>query len=187
MSEKRFLISYASRKINVEAHVLRYWEEELGLEIERNEMGHRYYKKEDIELLKSVKELKDKGFQLKAIKLLLPEIQKVEELDRDRLLDLRDKLNVAVEEEAEGEVSEVRETEMMEEQSYRDEKFIRFTNIMMELMEEVVESNNEKLAEIIREKMINEIRYADVQTAVAKEQERPKAKSKFFKKYKIRI
>lgn len=186
MGEKRFLISYASRKINVEAHVLRYWEEELGLEIERNEMGHRYYKKEDIELLKSVKELKDKGFQLKAIKLLLPEIQKVEELDRDRLLDLRDKLNVAVEEEAEGEISEVRETEI-EEQEYRDEKFIRFTNIMMELMEEVVESNNEKLVEMIREKMVNEVRYAGVQAAATKEQIQPKVKSKFFKKYRVRI
>jgi len=187
MSEKRFLISYASRKINVEAHVLRYWEEELGLEIERNEMGHRYYKKEDIELFKSVKELKDKGFQLKAIKLLLPEIQKVEELDRDRLLDLRDKLNIAVEDDSEGEISEVRETEMIEEQDYRNEKFIRFTNIMMELMEEVVESNNEKLVEMLKKKMANEIRYTDIQTAATKEEARPKAKRKIYEKYKVRI
>lgn len=41
MSETRYMISDASRLVDVEAHVLRYWEEELGLPIGRNEMGHR--------------------------------------------------------------------------------------------------------------------------------------------------
>jgi deoxyribose-phosphate aldolase len=36
----------------VESHVLRYWEEELHLPIKRNELGHRYYTKEDVELFK---------------------------------------------------------------------------------------------------------------------------------------
>ncbi len=43
MDEVHYLISDASRKVDVEAHVLRYWEEELELGIPRNEMGHRYY------------------------------------------------------------------------------------------------------------------------------------------------
>ena len=43
MDEVHYLISDASRKVDVEAHVLRYWEEELELAIPRNEMGHRYY------------------------------------------------------------------------------------------------------------------------------------------------
>ena len=43
MDEVHYLISDASKKVDVEAHVLRYWEDELGLEIPRNEMGHRYY------------------------------------------------------------------------------------------------------------------------------------------------
>ena len=42
MSQTRYIISDASKKIDVEPHVLRYWEEELHLEIKRNEMGHRY-------------------------------------------------------------------------------------------------------------------------------------------------
>ena len=42
MSETRYMISDASKKVNVEAHVLRSWEEELNLEIPRNEMGNRY-------------------------------------------------------------------------------------------------------------------------------------------------
>lgn len=40
---KHYLISDASRQVQVEAHVLRYWEDELGLPIPRNELGHRYY------------------------------------------------------------------------------------------------------------------------------------------------
>lgn len=39
---KHYLISDASRQVQVEAHVLRYWEDELGLPIPRNELGHRY-------------------------------------------------------------------------------------------------------------------------------------------------
>ena len=53
MSETRYMISDASRLVDVEAHVLRYWEEELGLPIGRNEMGHRYYTEEDIRLFRA--------------------------------------------------------------------------------------------------------------------------------------
>lgn len=68
MEEKRYIISEASAKTGLEAHVLRYWEEELGLAIPRNELGHRYYTESHIKLFTRIKELKDKGYQLKAIK-----------------------------------------------------------------------------------------------------------------------
>lgn len=75
MKEKRYFISDAAKELEVESHVLRYWEEELNLEIPRNEMGHRYYRKEEIEMLKCVKELKARGFQLKTIRQILNELQ----------------------------------------------------------------------------------------------------------------
>lgn len=93
MGEIRYIISDASKKVDVEPHVLRYWEEELTLDIPRNEMGHRYYREEDINLLKTVKTLKDEGFQLKAIKMLLPDIGKIESLDPQSILVLREELN----------------------------------------------------------------------------------------------
>jgi len=68
MSDVRYMISDASRLVDVEAHVLRYWEEELELPIGRNEMGHRYYTEENIRLFRHIKALKDGGVQLKAIK-----------------------------------------------------------------------------------------------------------------------
>ena len=71
MSETRYIISDAAKKVDVEPHVLRYWEEELEMQIPRNEMGHRYYTDKEIHLLKHIRELKRAGFQLKAIKMLL--------------------------------------------------------------------------------------------------------------------
>lgn len=68
-----YYISEAAKKIQVENHVLRYWEEELKLPIRRNEMGHRYYTEEDINKLKEIKRLKEQGLQLKAIKTILLE------------------------------------------------------------------------------------------------------------------
>lgn len=71
MSETRYIISDAAKMIDVEPHVLRYWEEELGMDIPRNEMGHRYYTDREVRLFTQVRDLKEKGFQLKAIKMIL--------------------------------------------------------------------------------------------------------------------
>ena len=63
----KYLIKEAAKLVDVEPHVLRYWEEELDMRIKRNDMGHRYYDEQDIRILKKIKELKDRGIQLKAI------------------------------------------------------------------------------------------------------------------------
>jgi DNA-binding transcriptional MerR regulator len=67
----RYMISDAAGIVGVESHVLRYWEEELELSIPRNEMGHRYYTHENILEFQKIRELKEKGYQLKAIKSIL--------------------------------------------------------------------------------------------------------------------
>ena len=78
MSETRYMISDMAKKVDVEAHVLRYWEEELDIGVSRTELGHRYYTEEDIRLFRKIKELKERGLQLKAIKVLVPELKKKE-------------------------------------------------------------------------------------------------------------
>lgn len=65
------MISEAAKQVQVESHVLRYWEEELQLPIKRNDMGHRYYTMEDVRQFKEIKMLKEQGLQLKAIKTIL--------------------------------------------------------------------------------------------------------------------
>lgn len=79
MDKLRYMISDAAGLVNVEAHVLRYWEEELQLNIPRNEMGHRYYTKENIQQFLKIKELKEQGYQLKAIKMVIHNGKKPEE------------------------------------------------------------------------------------------------------------
>ena len=69
--EKIYMISDAAKQVKVEAHVLRYWEEELELPVKRNEMGHRYYTEEDVEQFRKIRELKEQGMQLKGIRNIL--------------------------------------------------------------------------------------------------------------------
>ena len=75
MGEVRFMISEAAKQVDVESHVLRYWEEELGLKIGRTEMGHRYYTDDDIQLFRCIKKLKDEGMMLKDLKAVIPELK----------------------------------------------------------------------------------------------------------------
>ena len=76
MGEVRYMISEASKRVNVETHVLRHWEDELGLEIGRTEMGHRYYTEENVRLFNCIKELKEQGMLLKELKELYDERHK---------------------------------------------------------------------------------------------------------------
>ncbi len=62
------MIKEATKRLGIEAHVLRYWEEELGLEIKRNSMGHRYYDEKDIRMFGEIKRLRDEGISLKEIR-----------------------------------------------------------------------------------------------------------------------
>lgn len=61
MEKIRYMISDAAAAVDVETHVLRYWEDELGLDVPRNELGHRYYTRDNIKQFLRIKELKEKG------------------------------------------------------------------------------------------------------------------------------
>ena len=67
MQETIYSVSEAVGILELQSHVLRYWEEEMKLPIKRNELGHRYYTRWDIQVLLSIKELKKKGNSLKEI------------------------------------------------------------------------------------------------------------------------
>ena len=74
MGEVRYMISEAAKKVQVESHVLRYWEDELGLEIGRTDMGHRYYTEDDIQLFLCIQKLKNEGMLLRDLKPMIPEL-----------------------------------------------------------------------------------------------------------------
>lgn len=94
MQEIRYMISDTAKKVEVEAHVLRYWEEELSLNIARNEMGHRYYTPKDVQVFLNIKKLKEQGFQLKTIKMVLPEL---ENENVDNIIKRKEELNMEAE------------------------------------------------------------------------------------------
>ncbi len=72
--EKSYTVAQTVKMTGVKSYVLRYWEEELDLKINRNEMGHRCYTGYDIQLFLNIKELKKRGLQLRAIKDALPRL-----------------------------------------------------------------------------------------------------------------
>lgn len=72
-----FTIKEASKRLGLETHVLRYWEEELGLTIKRNDMGYRYYDSRNIEMFEEIQKLKEQGFSLKDIRSAIESYQNV--------------------------------------------------------------------------------------------------------------
>ncbi|MDI9510185.1 MAG: MerR family transcriptional regulator [Clostridiales bacterium] len=159
MEDVRYMISEASKNVGVESHTLRYWEEELELTIERNEMGHRYYKDTDIKLLKTIKQLKDQGFQLKAIRMLLPNLSQLESLDNQTMVKLKDELNGKVIEMWENEENVLEDQEegtslITSEKKHEIEpgaqdKMKQFKELMNQIIRSALQDNNKDLSENI--------------------------------------
>lgn len=84
MGDVHYMISETAKRVGVESHVLRYWEEELSLPIGRTEMGHRHYTEDDIQLFACIKELKDQGMQLRELKNVIPDMLKAKEAFREK-------------------------------------------------------------------------------------------------------
>lgn len=88
MDDTHYSISEAGKLVGVESHVLRYWEDELQLNIPRNGKSHRYYTRLHIRLFQKIKELKEKGYQLKAIEQVLNKMLEGDEnVDVDEILE----------------------------------------------------------------------------------------------------
>lgn len=166
MSEIRYMISEASKLIDIEQHTLRYWEEELELNIPRNEMGHRYYRREDIELIKAIKILKDKGYQLRAIKMLIPEIQRKNRLAPEDINQLqKDWEENYIEEVSNNNLTSSiglnpvpinKEVDKTHEDDKAD-KLDHFKMILKSMIREVLEDNNEVLAKTVNEEVAESV------------------------------
>lgn len=172
--EKRYSISDAARQVGVEAHVLRYWEEELKFEIPRNSQGHRYYREMDINLLKRIKDLKEQGFQLRAIKMLMPDMRKVENMSSQELYSLREELNQRVQMEEEQKASRSKMARVMPMPTNRTvenglqgqshhAKLERFEallrNMIQDTLQEQQEASEQRISEAVSERMIKEMDY----------------------------
>ena len=186
--EQTLFISDAAKKVHVEAHVLRYWEEELELPIKRNELGHRYYTEEDVKRFQEIRELKERGLQLKAIRLILKngkldrladgentqaekaaEAAKIAEKTSSAAKTAEKmpadaqhgKKNVEVLKTAEkvtGEVEPIKTTSVVGEES-GEEKAARLQWLLKQLFREVLQENNEAVCREVRESILKEMDY----------------------------
>lgn len=160
------LISDAAKQVKVESHVLRYWEEELHLPIKRNELGHRYYTKEDVERFKEIKSMKERGLQLKAIKMILKD-GKLDVLPEEKETSVTPHMAIEIVDKAVDKeptvqprerICAVPEKETLQSES-REEKAKRLQWILQQLIREAVRENNQELCRELKESMVKELDY----------------------------
>ena len=72
MEKKKFRIGHLADKLEVERFVIRFWEKEFDVKSKRSDGGQRFYKREDLEKFKRIKELLyNKGFTIAGAKKIL--------------------------------------------------------------------------------------------------------------------
>ena len=157
------LISDAAKEVKVESHVLRYWEDELHLPIKRNELGHRYYTEEDVERFKQIKGMKERGLQLKAIKMILKDGKldvlsteglragSVEVPQGDHTAEEKPELAIDIIPNKNAQPEVMRET--------REEKSRRLQWLLQQLIRQTLQENNNELCREIRESVVKELDY----------------------------
>ena len=168
--------------------MLRYWEEELELPIKRNELGHRYYTEEDVKRFQEIRELKERGLQLKAIRLILKNgkldrLSDGENTQAEKAAEaakIAEKANSAAKtaekmpadaqhgkktvevlktaEKVTGEVEPIKTTSVVGEES-REEKAARLQWLLKQLFKEVLQENNEAMCREVRESILKEMDY----------------------------
>lgn len=176
------LISDAAKEVRVESHVLRYWEEELHIPIKRNDLGHRYYTKDDIECFKQIKNMKERGLQLKAIKMILkngkldvilPDEEKpvvknrgeqAEQVIKEPIREVwEDPQGIAIN------IAEPGTTDVVQES--KEDKARRLQWLLQQLIRETLQENNKELCKDIKDSVVKELDY-QFRTQEEREEER---------------
>ncbi len=167
-------ISDAAKEVKVESHVLRYWEEELHLPIKRNELGHRYYTEEDVERFKQIKGMKERGLQLKAIKMILRDgkldVLPMEQGNTDeeqtvnkqsgenRIERMQDGAQEAAQETGLAiDIIDSRDRRITDES--REDKSRRLQWLLQHLIRETLKENNGELCQEIKDSVVKELDY----------------------------
>lgn len=176
MEKVRYMISDAADMVHVETHVLRYWEEELALAIPRNEMGHRYYTRENIKEFQRIKDLKEQGYQLKAIRMILHN-GKLENLSTSETGTSDDWYVNTLDEKSIPKNSDVKKPELPTPRTATcstvsaqepstltpEERMSQFRELMSDIVGQAISQNNEALSEQIgkdvQERVLKEMNY----------------------------
>lgn len=165
-------IKEASKMLHVETHVLRYWEDELKLEIKRNAQGHREYEERDIRLFERVKKMKEEGLTLRDIRNAIIRAKRARETelqpvhtrmdeDKDSMVERMEK---AVEEEQPAEIKNSNDEDAQEVSTVRNQ------NTLPE-MDKVVDFKQAQLQSVMNRVIANALREnKDIITTSIKEE-----------------
>lgn len=172
MTQQMYSIKEAAQVLHVEAHALRYWEEELGLSICRNTQGRRVYTENDIDTFKRIKGWKEQGLQLKAIKELINR-----EKEAGKVMQTEHKLAGAYESEAGEQSAEsmerriimYRPKEVLEvpreitvapsNDAEKLEKAKRLQELLKQFITESIRESNAELLQAMKEGFLKELDY----------------------------
>ncbi len=148
--EKCYTVAETVKITGVKSYVLRYWEDELELHIGRTNLGHRYYTGYDIQLFLNIKELKNRGLQLKAIRDLLPKISGCEADVRDtaehQILEQKlsdEKVSLLEEKLSEKKEKDVEKEKESEKEETGDDKILEFQEILERLIAQELHAKKE--------------------------------------------
>lgn len=155
-----YLISDAAKQVQVETHVLRYWEEELKLPIKRNELGHRYYTQEDVDRFMEIKNMKESGLQLKAIRMILKDGKLDMLTPAEGVVCTEPMQSVLIKRETEKqEVGQASENVVAPAGNSPEDKAKRLQWILQQLFRETLQENNQELSLMIKEIVLKELDY----------------------------
>lgn len=165
-------IKEAAQELGTETHVLRFWEEELALQIERNAQGRRVYTEEDMQTFREVMKWKEQGLALKEIKAFLHGDGKSSER---RIIVYRPRGEKDMEERN----VEVKKNELQQDAVWKEgkeEKARRFQELLKQFISESIRESNAELLEAVKEGIFKELDYQFRQQE-ERELEREKART----------
>lgn len=170
MIQQMYTIKEAAKELGVEAHALRYWEEELGLTIDRNSQGRRVYSEEDMQMFKDIMAWKEQGLQLKSIKEMLHGKATDKELSgsRDELTGHRiivyrpkETNGLAVSKQLVAEEAMTGQAMVQYDVSNAEkaEKARRLQELLKQFISESIRESNEELLQAMKEGLLKELDY----------------------------
>lgn len=78
----RYSITELSESLNITDHALRFYEKEFGLKIPKDSRGRRFYTTELANVMYQIKDMRDQGLELKAIRKILEDENVIHESNK---------------------------------------------------------------------------------------------------------
>lgn len=169
MGDKIYTIKDLSKITEIKITTIRKYENDFDLKIPRNEMGHRIYTENEIQVYKKIKTMKERGAGTELIREIISRSADIME-QKEKAMDL-----ITIDRLTGAELKEVMLNQITDILQERDRMYLDKIENLEKKMEQELEGQREKIFEQIKsenEKLINYI-------AAAREE---KSKNTFFEK-----